>query len=582
MKLEQHTPVQQQAILTKDKTVLVVAGPGSGKTATTVARIKHLIEDGVDPSKIVAITFTNAAAREMHNRLILTGEVDLECAGARPIDLGHCGTLHSFALKMLKQFGGSYGYGARMSLVSPESAQDLLLSKAQTLGCKLKVEDLLKLKSQGRPAKGTRMDLGQTVVASYYQDLREAGIVDFDILLTEFARLLTEDSSFLKHDYEYLFVDEVQDSGPVDWEIYLELPIPNKFYVGDPDQAIYGFRGGDLNGMMWLAKKTDTTVIKLEENFRSHSEICNCAQNLIENNTDRIDKQTLSVKGTGGQVQIAQTAMNEGSEIALVAARIQTCGAFAPGSIIDMAVLCRTNAIAFEIQKQLEAAGLPVIKRERSTLPKDWPLLRSLVELMVNPDNDTLAYFYLTAFYQSIGLTPKEARAKAHAERQAAHRAGKTINQMVLRFDSNALNKATENISNESRMLLGQIIRSADLANPLELALAVASYRDSIHEDRKAKLEGIYVMTIHASKGREFDAVFLVGWEDEIIPGRNRSPREVEEDRRLAYVGITRARNFVMITNAATRQTPWGSIEQHTPSRFITEIGSPSSQQSQA
>ena len=580
MKLEQYTTAQQEAIITQDKTVLVVAGPGSGKTATTVARIKNLIDDGVDPQRIVAITFTNAAAKEMQHRLE-TYEVDphtMKALEAATPSLGHCGTLHSFALRMLKQHAGQFGYGDRLSIVSPESAQDLLLSKAQTIGCKLKLEDLLKLKAKGRPEKGTRMDLGQVAVASYYQDLQEAGIVDFDILLTEFARLL-EDQAFVGFlDYDYLFVDEVQDSGPVDWDIYLTLPIANKFYVGDPDQAIYGFRGGDLNGMMWVAKKPSTTVIKLEENFRSHTEICTAAQNLIEHNADRIDKRTISAKGPGGGIGIHSPAFNEGAELADVAKSIidwcQGMDLLMRGDDLDVAVLCRTNAIAFAYQQGLEAAGLPVIKREKSTLPKDWPLLRSLVELMVNPNNDTLAYFYLTALYQSQGASAKDARQAAHSVRQAANQAGKSINRANLHFDGNQIEKALGPISKESRMLLGQIIRTVDLGNALELALAVASYRDEIKEENK-QVEGIHVLTIHGSKGREFDAVFLVGWEDEIIPGRNNGPAQVEEERRLAYVGITRARNFVMITNAQTRATPWGAIAQHTPSRFIAELFTP-------
>ena len=568
MKLEQYTPPQQEAITTRDQQVLVVAGPGSGKTATTVARILHLIEDGVDPSKIVAITFTNAAAQEMQKRIAVNlGARDLALFGnSYTPALGHCGTLHSFALKMLKTWGTGEGYGNRMSLVSPESAENLLLSKAQTIGCKLKLDDLLQLKAKGRPKRGTRMDLGQVAVASYYQDLQQAGIVDFDILLTEFARLLTESPAFKALGYDYLFVDEVQDSGPVDWEIYLTLQIANKFFVGDPDQAIYGFRGGDINGMLWLAKQPQTTLIKLEQNFRSNEEICMAAQRLIEHNTNRIEKRTISVKGAGGQVTWLMPAANEGAEIERIARQLHTH----IEDDTEIAVLCRTNAIAYDIQQQLDALGLPVVKRERNTLPKDWPLLRAAVELMVDPENDTLAYFYLVTLYQTKGATPKEARESAHAVRLAAAAVGKSINRANLAFTS--YDQATCSLSKESRMILSQIIRDE---NPdlLGIALAVASYRDDV-TDRK-KSNGIHVLTIHASKGREFDAVFLAGWEDEIMPGRANSTKEIEEERRLAYVALTRARNFVMITNAQTRTTPWGAIAQHTPSRFIKELSTP-------
>ena len=586
MKLEEHTPAQQEAITTKAPSVLVVAGPGSGKTATTVARIKHLIDDGVPPERIAAITFTNAAAKEMHKRLeqceicggagwYTDGPTEdpqqVQCPCTSRGTLGHCGTLHSFALKMLKRFGAAKGYGERMAIISPESAQDLLMTKAQTVGCKLKIDDLMKLKAKGMPSRLQRMDLGQLAVASYYQDLRDAGIVDFDILLTEFADMLAEDANFLKHDYDYLFVDEVQDSGPVDWQIYQLLPIANKFYVGDPDQAIYGFRGGDLNGMLWMAKQPDTAVIKLEQNFRSNEEICQCAQNLIEHNCGRIAKQTISAKGRGGMISASAPAENEGHELSIIINGLRDY--LATAERVDAAVLCRTNAIAYYLQQNLEAAGLPVIKRQRSSLPKDWPVLRSLIELVSNPDNDSLAFFYLVQLYQSKGASPKDARESAAAVRKAANAVGKTINQANLNIHSTRINDALAPISNESRMLLGHIIRTIDIEDPLALALAVANYHDDVNEEKQ--VDGIHVLTIHASKGREFDAVFLAGWEDEIIPGRAHNTSSIEEERRLAYVAVTRARKLVQITNARSRTTPWGSIAQHTPSRFIEEMVKP-------
>lgn len=595
MKIESATPAQREAITTDHKRVLVLAGPGSGKTATTVARIKRLIDDGVPASEIVALTFTNAAARELEARLTPKpmGEMSKDIAGilvgaegvarmeAGPYSrLGYCGTLHGFCLRLLKENGGFMGYGARLSIVSPESVSDLLASKAQTLGCKYPLKDLLALKAKGRPARGARLDLAQTVVASYFDDLKDAGIVDFDVLLTDALELI-RNATAIVNVFSFLFVDEVQDSSDIDWAIYEALPIRNKFFVGDPDQAIYSFRGGNVRASLATATQSATHVIKLEENFRSHAEICEAANNLIARNVGRIDKKTISANGPGGRVVVLDAAMTEGEEIGIVARDISDLAesdndpenheCFDPK---DIAILARTNAIATNFRKTLAACGIPVIEREQSALPMDWPLARAFVEFLANPDNDTLAFFLLVTLYQKKGANPKDARDAAHAAKRSAASVGKSLNRASIGLDRRddlrdlpqILQK--EGISLESRALVAEKIKEVGPnATPLELALAMAGTKELVKEGTG---EGVSVLTIHASKGREFDVVYLVGFEDEIIPGR-RSSVDVEEERRLAYVAVTRARKVLVFSGAQSRVTPWGAINQHSPSRFVLE-----------
>ncbi len=552
--MKNPTTSQHCAINSRHNQILVVAGPGSGKTATTIARIENLIASGSDPRGIVAITFTNAAAREIDKRLGFTHK------------LGHVGTLHSFAMKMLKEHGTAFGYGQRMSIISPESAKDILAGFAASLGCKTKMDDLLELKALGRPVRDVRMSVAETVISAYYDELVEHGLLDFDSILTEFNRMLTtgwEQRAMIANAYAYLFVDEVQDSAEIDWSIYESLPINSKFFVGDPDQAIYGFRGGSLDGMMNLACRIGCEVIKLETNFRSRSEICAAAQSLIEHNSNRIEKTTASHNGAGGVVLKLPPAQNAGQEIAMIAEAIR----LNPGK--EIAVLCRTNAIAFEIQQGLKAAGLPVVERERSTLPRDWPRAKALVELLVNPENNMLAMFYLQKHNPTT--TAAMIRSKAAA-------AGMSINAYRLRLPTHetAAQIVAEvhcRIDRESAMLISEIAMTltAD-ATPAELALAVASFYPET-KPMDATAHGVQVMTIHASKGREFDSVFLAGFEDEIIPGKPRwGVLDIEEERRLAYVAITRARSYVAITSAINRTTTWGQIVTHQPSRFIAEM----------
>ncbi|HVY61152.1 MAG TPA: ATP-dependent helicase [Planctomycetota bacterium] len=601
MKTIERTPAQREAIETDHPLVLVLAGPGSGKTSTTVDRIKRLLDSGVAHERIAAITFTNAGARELDERLrppplsamsASLAEVVAGPEGVRRMNqgaaLGYSGTLHGFCLRMLKAHGGSLGYGSRLSIVSPESAESLLASKAATLGCKMTLKDLLALKAKGRPARGARLSVAETVVATYYDELREAGILDFDVMLAEAAALFADPkvAAAIGAEFDYLFVDECQDSAPLDWSIYAALRIPNKFFVGDPDQMIFGFRGASLDGILALWRNAAAKVIKLEDNFRSHSEICEAAQRLIERNKNRVSKVTTSVKGPGGYVSLkgilegSSIYANEGEEIGMVAREIKAmCGAQSDGDPVpSIAVLARTNAIASAFARTLAAVSIPVVARERSDLPRDWAYARAAVELLVDPENDTLAEFYLAALYAKKGATPANAQSMAHSARRAATAVGRSLNDANLHFGrfrkaSEALSALADlGVSRESQMLAAE--RYKDLPRPvdasvIDLALALAATRDGSKDPAG---DGVHVLTIHGAKGREFDVVFLVGFEDEQIPGRAKSEAAIEEERRLAYVAATRARKFLFVSWAESRVSPWGAIQPCKPSRFLAEM----------
>ena len=602
-----RTPAQQRAVDSTAQNILVVAGPGSGKTATTVERINRLIDDGIDPHGIVALTFTNNAARELERRL---GVRYMQREGAHEVmRLGYCGTLHGFALKMLKRHGAALGYGERTAIIDAEAADDLIESKAQTLGCKTRLADLLKLKAEGVPMTA-RPTPEQLVIRGYYDDLREAGMVDFDTLLSEFLRLLSTGpcgpAFDVSEQFTHLFVDEVQDSAALDWRIYAALPMANKFFVGDPDQAIYSFRGGDVSEMMKVSQRQDFEVIQLEQNFRSHSEICDAANRLIGHNTARIDKRTISEKGPGGYVVVIPEAVNEGDETAKIVHHLlydccpwmqdkpvewlKAAGTPNPGFVKEIAVLARTNAIAAAFRKQLKASGIPVDEPARSTMPKDWPLARALVELLVNPENDTLAFFYILARKLARGEAAGVARMSAHQIRQGAARDGLSINQAVLHLQPIKPELVVSSfvgagISREAQMIVAAKLRELPPdAEMIDLALSMAS-REPVE---KVERQGVTVTTIHGAKGLEWDVVFLVGFDDEVIPGRARTPQAVmhrldtmrpdfrfdpvEEERRLAYVAVTRARRALYISHAGSRTTSWGATEGHTPSRFIKEL----------
>lgn len=559
--MKTNTPAQQSAIDSNAAAILCIAGAGSGKSSTLVNRIKRLIADGVDPKGIVAISFTNAASNVLQERL---GDVQL----------GANSTLHGFALRMLKEYGANIGYGERIALIDEDASADLMASKAQSLGCKAKLKDLLILKGCEFSTSG-RLWIDQTVVMAYRQELRESGLVDFDGLLREFFRMLSIDGKQLEGIWSHLFVDEVQDSSAIDWALYYGMPMPNKFFVGDPDQAIYSFRGGNVGMMNAYANNDHVELIMLEDNFRSRAEICDAANLLIKQNTGRIHKETKSVKGPGGGVQLIPVALNEGEEIGRVIGTIQR---WTPENRFnEVAVLARTNALCATFRDALKAAALPVKEAPKSDLPKDWTLARALVELLVQPENDALAYFYLLRCGTANGLSEQDARAKAHKTKLQAQQAGASIMefiggmQRVTQWAQLAPILIRERISAETCMKIAELQRELPPgAGLLDLALAMNQT-----EAEKQTGEGITVTTYHGAKGREWDVVFLVGTEEEAFLRKSDTPADIEEARRLFYVGLTRARQSVFISHAKQRKVVYGKftqIQQRSPSRFISEL----------
>lgn len=563
---------QRRAVESTHRQIFCLAGPGSGKTTVLTQRITHIGRTTFATDKIAAITYTNAAARNIESRI----------NGAM---LGFAGTLHGFCLRMLRDYGSAAGYGPRLAVLDEESANELLASKAVTMGYKGTMASLLELKARGRPVKTLKGHFSmpftpaQLTILAYMEELAESNLIDFDLILSEFLRVLKNHGlmfAAINERFDHLLVDEVQDSAAIDWEIYRALPITNKFLVGDPDQAIFGFRGGDVSLAMRFAKDPGTELITLELNYRCAPTVCAAANQLISHNPNRLEKNTVPAGVHPlGSVETFPVFRNEGEEVAAV---VQNAIEDSQG--MSVAILARTNVIAAPFRDALKAMGAQVEEEPRADLPPDWALARSLLEMLANPENDTLAFFYVSARFQfRDGASPVEARRRAHEIRVEARDTGKTINQLWFQFPSHVVDVAAvagqyldkEKLTAESRMLALELARNLpESATMLDLALEAAR---TDRPEKEAKREGIAVTTIHSFKGREADCVFLVGFEEEVIPGR-RKDVDVEEERRLAFVGVTRARHSVRISCSCTRRAIWGSrpIEHRNPSRFISEM----------
>lgn len=567
MNLDKMTAAQARAIESDAKQILCVAGPGSGKTTVLAQRIARILKT-TRPGQLVAITYTNAAARNIEARVL-----GADAGGPAPWSLGYCGTLHGYCLRALKRHGQIFGYGDRTGIIDEDASRQLIETHAKTLGAKEPIDKIMKLKALGRP-KGPNFTTSDLVVLAYIEELAESGLLDYDLILTEFHRLLVTQPGIrraIEAESSYLFVDEVQDSAIVDWKIFTELPIANKFLVGDPDQSIFGFRGGDPSLMVRTSFNTSAEVIYLDENFRCRAEICEAANLLIECNQFRIEKQTKSAVGPGGKVVQFGPTQNEGDEIAQVVGFIRSQQL----PVDSYAIIARTNAIAAGFRDTLKAEGIQVTEPPLPNLPEDWPMVRAIVEMMAQPSNDTVAYFYCIAKAMHSGANAFKARGVADDIRRQALVLGQKINHgwkgdpPTLDQVAQALDR--DSVSLEARMQVTMLIKLLPAGSGLvDLALEVARLEKPTAPE---KLTGVDCLTIHSAKGREWDIVFLVGFEDEVIPGSAKSS-DVDEERRLAFVALTRARDAVFISHATSRRASWGPkpIQPHKISRFMKEI----------
>lgn len=556
---------QTAAATSKAEHIVVAAGPGAGKTRTLVARIHHLIAEGVRPGDIVVITYTNAAAAEICKRVAAyappTAVLNVErmTLGVR---LGYCGTLHGFMLRMLRQFGSKIGLPSELAVVSEQQRLDILADVVLEMGWKgsekaaeeaIKVNPLL-----NRNGKPPGLPKAMLLAASYHRRMLENGLLDFDSILAYGRVVLDYAPSVARH----LLVDEFQDASDADDDIYTALRITNKFFVGDPDQSIYGFRGGNPANFIRRSATPGTSLFYLEKNFRCGVEICAAANRLILHNPARLPKQTLPVEVHDSSCVKVAACKDEASELAVLSQAIMDID----GGLSDVAVLCRTNALVKRIADHLEGLGVPVARKTERNAPPDWQLIRQYIALLCNPDNDLLAYQWLK---NVAGLdAAKAAKRRALEKLTTINRAGQywtattTLANLpdALAKQSGGWREGIERV----RQCIAELPEGSGLP---ELALALA--QDDSRSDEVG--QGVTVTTLHSAKGREWDVVFLPGWVEGMVPSKR---GDEAEERRLAFVGITRARHSLVISWPKEATDPWtGAVADTERSRFVKEAG---------
>jgi DNA helicase-2/ATP-dependent DNA helicase PcrA len=620
--LSSLNPSQQEAVLHFEGPALVVAGAGSGKTRTVVHRIAYLLrERRVYPAEILAVTFTNKAAGEMKERL--------EKMVGRPAKDLWVSTFHAAAVRILRTYGEYVGLKPGFVIYDDDDQNALLKEILKELGLEAKpapfraMIDRIKNRGDGlveflREAPdfigGVPKDVAAEVYRKYQSGLRMQGAVDFNDLLLLTIELFEQHPEVLykvQQRARFIHVDEYQDTNPVQYRLtrLLAGDKPNLMVVGDPDQSIYGFRNADINNILDFTKDyPNARVIRLEENYRSSSTILRVANAVIEKNALRLEKVLRPTKEGGEPVRLYR-APNAREEAAFVAREIARLGNFQ-----QIAVLYRTNAQSRLLEEHLRRANVPVrlVGAVGFFERREIKDLLAYGRVAINPADSINLRRIVNTPPRGIGATTV-ARLVEHAQKSGitVYEAFRLAEQVISRPQQvqafvrllDELMEAAfetgpaaffERVLDETgfREALKQEQDGEDrLQNVEELLRAardweeeeggsLADFLDSVALTARAEepqgevsTEAVTLMTLHNAKGLEFPTVFLVGLEENLLPHRNSLNRleDLEEERRLFYVGITRAQERLYLSYAEERET-YGKREFTRPSRFLEDI----------
>ena len=622
---------QQQAVQHTEGPLLILAGAGSGKTKVLTVRIAHLLAQGVNPYEILAITFTNKAAKEMKSRVeVLVGDV------ANRIWLS---TFHSFCAKFLRfELDNFLGYNSNFTIYDTSDSQAVIKAALKALNLDDKYYPVGAMIAAISDAKNKLLfasdfrkqarDFYQQKVADVYEyyerELRKNNALDFDDLLLVAVKLLQSNEAVLdkySKRFRYVMIDEYQDTNHAQYLLakLLASHWKNIAVVGDADQSIYAWRGADIQNILDFEKDyPNCTSIKLEQNYRSTKIILDAANAVIENNEGRPKKNLWTDKTEGAKIQHF-TAQSEHEEAAFIGDTIAKKHDIHGVPYGDMAILYRTNAQSRVLEEALIKRALPYIMVGGTKFydRKEIKDVLAYLRVLYNPFDDLSLLRIINVPKRSIGATTVAklqdyARANGTSlfmtltqlhlvdsikgkTKEKLEEFGILIFTLVAEMEDRTVLDILESILDRTGYL-AQLEESTDpqdqarAENIGELLSVAKDFQDTnpsgtvedfleqvalvndvdSFEQEESK---VTLMTLHAAKGLEFPIVFLGGLEEGLFPHSRTlmNPEEIEEERRLAYVGITRAEKELYISNATTR-TVFGRTSSYLPSRFIDEI----------
>lgn len=609
---------QKEAVMHVDGPCLVLAGAGSGKTKVLTERIVNLINNGVSPYNILAITFTNKAAREMRERVYNSIEEE-----ANKIFIG---TFHSLGLKIVRENASVIGYSNNVTILDRDDVNTLIKRFMKELNLDTEhypVKSILNkisfAKNEGlspeefdKFAKAP-LDMAACKVYKMYESaLKRSNSVDFDDLLILPLRIFKKDKSVLEkyqEHFKYILVDEYQDTNMVQYDMckLLASKYRNLFVVGDMDQSIYSFRFANyMNVINFEKDNKDAKVIVLDENYRSTNNILNAANDVIKNNKERKEKNLWSSKGDGDKIKYIRcdNEQEEASTVVRLTKELLDKGE----KPSEIAVLYRTNGQSRVFEEAFLKENIPfkIVGSYFFYNRKEIKDLISYMHLIYNNNDDASLERVINVPRRGIGSkTIERLRREASISDKSMFEvvsSGKELGFKNLIIDLTNESKNTDLVGLvdvildktgirkelEEKNDLESEIRLENLNEFKSIALAfqekgifsLEEFLENISlvsdkNEYKEVDDGINLMTLHSAKGLEFNDVFLVGMEEGIFP-HNRSfesESELEEERRLCYVGITRAKEHLWLMNAKKR-TLFGQVSMNFPSRFIKEINS--------
>ncbi len=622
-------PEQYRAVTTVNGAILIIAGAGSGKTRVITFRIAHMLDMGIPQSQILALTFTNKAAKEMSDRVKELTQRKLQNLTVS--------TFHAFGVKVLRADIDKLGYRENFSIYDETDRTALIKECGRELKFSPDALDIYKISQlfsnikTGRKNWQTENDMYRQLYDCYQEGLKLYNAVDFDDLIVLPIKLFRENPDVLERyrdRFKYIMVDEFQDTSHQQYELMHLLADENVAVVGDDDQSIYSWRGADYQNIINFEKDFKVTEIRLEQNYRSTGTILDAANGVISHNTNRKDKKLWSGKGEGKPIEIYMPE-NETEEANFIAESIQGIAIEEKKTYDDFGVLIRANTQSRYIEEAFLQANIPYTMSGGTSFfeRKEIKDIISYLRVIANHDDDINLLRIINVPRRGIG------RAAIQVINEEAEKLGSTlwtaIQSLVQSEDSAASENLKEDLqdfvnlieSNRQKLLSGRGLSKKvremveeinykdyliteysksekavrfklknielllemmerweidpDNTNPSLFnylnRITLMSRDNGDDENDKGKVN---LMTIHASKGLEFPVVFIAGAEEGLIPHQrsvDENSGNVEEERRLFYVAITRAREKLIISSCQKRRKMQAIIECE-PSRFLDEI----------
>ena len=609
---------QKEAVMHMKGPMLVLAGAGSGKTKVLTSRIANLINNGVSPSNILAITFTNKAAKEMKDRVY-----GLIGSDANYIQIS---TFHSLGLKILKENYDKLGYSKNFVIIDSDDVLTVIKKIMKDMNLSTQYYNAKNIRNKISSAKNELMDINSfskleydknvvKVYEKYIEKLKINNSVDFDDLLILPIKLFRDYPSILdsyQERYKYILIDEYQDTNECQYVFskILSSKHRNLFVVGDNDQAIYAFRGANYKNILNFEKDyPDTKTVLLEENYRSTKNILNAANSVIKNNKYRKDKNLWSNNNEGEKIKYVRVD-NEKEEASYVAKEIKKLLS-EEDNPSEIAVLYRTNAQSRVMEEECLKNNIPykIIGSYYFYNRKEIKDLISYLRLINNPKDDVSLLRVINVPKRKIGeKTIDNISNVANISGISLYEAitsGKEllfknlIEEITKEQESLSLTETVELVLNksglkdelvnektlEAEIRLENLEEFKSITKNYEEEYGVISLDDFLNEislvsDMSEHQDGnnkVSLMTVHSVKGLEFDNVFVIGMEEGIFPHYNSinegTNSAIEEERRLCYVAITRAKKRLWLLNAKKRML-FGNTQINSPSRFIEEVDS--------